>query len=67
MTIDAYNGKVFVMGEEGTTYVIEAANECRLLGTNPLDDWILASPAIVGDRLLIRTQSRLYSIRNREQ
>jgi hypothetical protein len=52
------------MGEEGTTYVIEAANEYRLLATNRLDDWTLASPAIVGDRLLIRTQSRLYSIRN---
>jgi hypothetical protein len=27
----------------------------------------MATPAIVGDRLLIRTQHRLYSIRNRKQ
>jgi outer membrane protein assembly factor BamB len=60
----AYNGKVFVLGEEGTTYVIEAGEEYRLLGDNQLDEWAMASPAIVGDRLLIRTQSRLYSIRN---
>jgi len=26
----------------------------------------MATPAIVGDRLLIRTQHRLYSIRNRK-
>jgi hypothetical protein len=26
----------------------------------------MATPAIVGDRLLIRTQHRLYSIRNRQ-
>ena len=62
----AYNGHVFVMSEEGDTYVIEAAaNEYRLQRTNSLDDFSMATPAIVGDRLLIRTQHRLYSIRNR--
>ena len=59
----AYNGHVFALGEEGDTYVIEAGDEYRLVGVNTLHDWTLASPAIVGDRLLIRTQSRLYSIR----
>jgi outer membrane protein assembly factor BamB len=60
----AYNGHVFVMSEEGNTYVIEAADEYRLVGVNPLDDFSMATPAIVGDRLLIRTQRRLYSIRH---
>jgi outer membrane protein assembly factor BamB len=60
----AYNGKIFALSEEGDTYVIEAGKEFRLLGMNPLEDWALASPAIVGDRLLLRTRSRLYSIRN---
>jgi outer membrane protein assembly factor BamB len=45
--------------------VIEAGDEYRLLGVNALDEFTLATPAIVGDRLLIRTQRRLYSIRNR--
>lgn len=61
----AYNGKIFALSEEGTTYVIEAGATFHLLGENALEDWALASPAIVGDRLLVRTQSRLYSIRNR--
>jgi hypothetical protein len=61
----AYNGHVFAMNEEGDTYVIEAANEYRLERKNSLDDFSMASPAIVGDRLLIRTQHHLYSIRNR--
>jgi outer membrane protein assembly factor BamB len=59
----AYNGKVFALSEEGDTYVIEAGKGYRLLGVNSLDDWAMASPAIVGDCLLIRTQGRLYSIR----
>ena len=59
----AYNGKIFALSEEGDTYVIEAGKEFRLLGVNSLNDWAMASPAIVGERLLIRTRSRLYSIR----
>ena len=62
----AYNGKIFAMGEEGDTFVIEAGREYRLSHMNDLNEWTLASPAIVGDRLLLRTQSRLYSIRNQD-
>ena len=61
----AYAGKVFLLSEEGNTFVVEAADDYRLLHVNSLDEFTLATPAIVGDRLLIRTQSRLYSIRNR--
>jgi outer membrane protein assembly factor BamB len=60
----AYNGKVFALSEEGDTYVIEAGEEYRLLGVNSLGEFSMATPAIVGDRLLIRTQNHLYSIRN---
>ena len=62
----AYSGHVFVMSEEGDTFVIDAAVEYRLVRTNSLDDFSMATPAIVGDRLLIRTQHRLYSIRHRQ-
>ena len=60
----AYNGHVFALSEEGDTYVVEAGDEFRRVRTNSLDDFTMATPAIVGDRLLIRTQHRLYSIRS---
>jgi outer membrane protein assembly factor BamB len=60
----AYNGKIFALSEEGDTFVIEAGATYRLLGVNSLGDWAMATPAIVSDRLLIRTRSRLYSIRD---
>ena len=63
----AYGGYVFALGEEGDTFVIEAGDEYRLAGVNDLGDWSLASPAIVGDRLLIRTQNHLYSIRTQAE
>ena len=61
----AYNGKVFCLSEEGKTFVIAAGEKFELAGVNPLDEMAQATPAIVGDRLLLRTESRLYSIRNR--
>jgi outer membrane protein assembly factor BamB len=59
----AYNGKLFCLSEEGQTFVIATGEEFKLLHVNTLDDFTLASPALVGERLLIRTEHRLYSIR----
>lgn len=59
----AYDGKVFALNEEGATFVIRAGEEFELLGINRLDDFAMATPAIAGDRLLIRTQEALYSVR----
>ena len=58
----AYNGKVFALSEDGATYVIEAGPGYKLLGKNALDEMTLASPAIAGGRLLIRTAAHLYAI-----
>lgn len=61
----AYGGKVFCLNEYGQTLVIEAADEFKILRTNSLadDEMCMATPAIAGNRLLIRTAARLYSIR----
>jgi outer membrane protein assembly factor BamB len=61
----AYNGKLFCLSEEGQTFVIAAGEQFQLLHVNALDDMAQASPAIVGERLLLRTEHRLYSIRRK--
>ena len=61
----AYNGKLFCMSEEGQTFVIAAGEKFQLLHVNALDDMAQASPALVGERLLLRTEHRLYSIRRK--
>jgi outer membrane protein assembly factor BamB len=61
----AYNGKVFCLSEEGKTFVIAAGEKFELLHMNLLDEMAQATPAIAGDRLVLRTASRLYSIRNK--
>ena len=62
----AYNDKIFALSEQGDTYVIKAGPAFEVLHVNSLDEMAMASPAIVGDRLLIRTQSKLYSIRQQD-
>jgi outer membrane protein assembly factor BamB len=59
----AYNGKIFCLSEEGQTYVLAAGKKMELLHVNTLDEMAQATPALVGDRLLLRTEGRLYSIR----
>jgi outer membrane protein assembly factor BamB len=59
----AYNGQVFCLSEEGQTYVVTAGEKFALHHINALDEMAMATPALIGDRLLVRTDSRLYSIR----
>jgi len=59
----AYNGKIFALSEQGDTFVVQAGAEFKVLSVNSLDEMAMASPAIVGDRLLIRTRTKLYSIK----
>jgi outer membrane protein assembly factor BamB len=61
----AYNGKIFCLSEEGQTYVLAAGRKKELLHVNALDEMAQATPALVGDRLLLRTEGRLYSIRRK--
>ena len=61
----AYNGKLFCLSEEGQTFVVSTGEQFQLSHVNELDDFSQASPALVGERLLIRTERRLYSIRRK--
>ncbi len=64
----AYGGMVFFLNEDGVTFVAKAGRSFEVLHTNALaeDDMCMASPAIAGDRLLIRTSARVYCLRNRK-
>ena len=60
----AYDGKIFCINEYGTTFVIRAGREYELLHTNKLaeGDMCMATPAVAGDKLLLRTTQRIYCI-----
>ena len=60
----ASGGRVFCLNEDGATFVLRACDQFELLHTNQLadDDMCFATPAIDGDRLLIRSSARIYCI-----
>ena len=60
----AYNDRIFLLGEDGDTFVVRAGPEFELLGTNSLNEMALATPAVVRGSLILRTQSKLYRISN---
>jgi len=60
----AYNGKIFVLSEEGDTYVIDTTDDFNVVATNSLDEVAMSSPAIVRGNLLIRTRSHLWRLTN---
>ena len=58
----AYNGKVFALSEDGDTFVFQSGPEFKVLGKNSLNEMALATPAVAGGSLVIRTASKLYRI-----
>jgi outer membrane protein assembly factor BamB len=60
----AYNGQVFCLSEYGETFVIKAGPEFKLLRVNALgeDEIYMATPAIAGNTLLVRSDRGIYAI-----
>ena len=59
------SGRIYLFDEDGKTTVIEAAREFKLLAENQLDNGFMASPAVAGDALFVRTRTDLYRIEER--
>ncbi len=56
------DGRVYIVGKNGTTLVIKHGPTYQLLETNVLDDQFTASPAVVKDELFLRGHRALYCI-----
>jgi outer membrane protein assembly factor BamB len=56
------NGNVYFFSEDGSTTVVQAAREYAERSVNMLDDGFMASPAVAGNALILRTRSALYRV-----
>jgi outer membrane protein assembly factor BamB len=59
----AFDGKLLITSQDGDTYVLKAGPVFEILGTNSLEEWVVASLGIAGDSIYIRSQKNLYRIR----
>jgi outer membrane protein assembly factor BamB len=63
----AANGRIYLAGEDGAVFVIRAGRTFELLARNDMREMCLATPAVSGDLLLVRTRTRLYALRGAGQ
>ena len=56
----AADGKVYIPSRSGIVAVLKAGGDQEVLSLNKLDEEIYATPAIVGNRIYIRTANTLY-------
>ena len=54
--------RIYFFDDGGTTTVIEAARQYRKLAVNKLDAGCMASPAVAGNAIFLRTKTHLYRI-----
>ena len=59
----AGDGQVYLVNEDGLTTVLRDGPRPRVLGTNPLGEPVLATPALAGGALFLRSDRHLYCIR----
>ena len=59
----AGGGKVYCLDQEGTTYVVQAGPQFKLLATSPLGERCWASPAVAQGTVLVRAVEHLYCIK----
>ena len=58
----ASDGKLYYSLEQGDVVVVKAGPDFEIISRNPLDDLIMATPAISGNMLYFRTQHFLVAV-----
>jgi outer membrane protein assembly factor BamB len=63
----AAGGNIYFASERGEVTVIEEGREFKEVASNEMDEIVMATPAISGDRLLIRSVRNLYCLAPKSQ
>ena len=61
----ASDGRIFIVDEEGTVYIIKDGDRFSLLGEIPLNEVCMTSPSITDGMIYFRTQSHLTCVGNK--
>ena len=55
-------GRIYFFSEKNLTTVIAPGREFRRLAENQLEDRLMASPAVTGDAIILRSKTHLYRL-----
>ena len=57
-------GRIYFTSEDGHVIVVRAGRKFEVLATNEMNEVCMATPALSGNLLLMRTRAHLYALRN---
>jgi outer membrane protein assembly factor BamB len=60
-------GRVYLPSEDGVMFVVRAGRTYQLLARNDMKEMLLATPAIVGDTLFVRTRTHVVALAGSRQ
>jgi hypothetical protein len=55
-------GRIYLASEDGDVFVVRAGRKFELLSTNRMGQVVMATPAISGGLLIVRTQTQLVGV-----
>jgi outer membrane protein assembly factor BamB len=58
----AADGRIYLAGEDGTVFVVQAGAELKLLASNPLGEPLMATPALSGGTMYLRGARHLFAV-----
>ena len=58
----AWDDKILLSGLDGDFFVVQAGPEHKILGQSSIGERVIASPALAGGRLYLRSEEALYAI-----
>lgn len=58
----AADGKIYLAGEDGLVFVLQAGTQLKLLATNPVGEPLMATPALSDGTLYLRGSRHLFAV-----
>jgi outer membrane protein assembly factor BamB len=56
------DGRIYLFSEEGKTTVLDGGREFKILGESEMGDGFMATPAVAGKALFLRSRTHLYRV-----
>lgn len=56
------DGRIYFFDDQGKTTILKAGRAFEVIGTNTLENGLMASPAVLDKSLILRTKTHLYRI-----
>lgn len=62
----AADGKIYAVNEAGVTFVVQLGEQPTVLGSNAINETVLATPAIANGAIYLRSDQHLYCISEKQ-